>query len=174
MAPTGRIRDTPYGAPGARERTVRDMAHGDMTPSETRRLAVASATLGPWRSAAAVGTVGGAAALGIDVVTGHWSLSILAGPVSLALFLFFLVGGVGSVAGRNGTGDRRLRRWAAQHPWKVALVPAGLMLALDVVARSLLSTESVFSSVWDGVWRAALLGVVVGVVGSVTGSRRRA
>jgi hypothetical protein len=145
-----------------------------MTPSETRQLALASATLGPWRTAAAVGTVGGAAALGIDVVTGHWSLSILAGPVSLALFLFFLIGGVGSVAGRNSSGDHRLRRWAGQHPWKVALVPAGLMLVLDVVARSLLSTESIFASVWDGIWRAGLLAVVVGVVGSVAGSRRRA
>ncbi|WP_055585024.1 hypothetical protein [Peterkaempfera griseoplana] len=144
-----------------------------MTPSETRQLAVASATLGPWRTAAAVGTLGGAAALGIDVVTGDWSLSILAGPVSLALFLFFLVGGVGAVLGRGGTGDHRLRRWAARHPWKVALAPAGLLLVLDVVARTVLSTESIFSSVWDGIWRAGLLAVVIGVVGSVAGSRRQ-
>ncbi|MGA5704582.1 hypothetical protein [Peterkaempfera bronchialis] len=143
-----------------------------MTRSETRQLAVASATLGPWRTAAAVGTLGGAAALGIDVVTGHWSLSILAGPVSLALFLFFLIGGVGSVLGRSG-GDHRLRRWAARHPWRVAAVPAGMLLVLDVVARTLLSTESVFASVWDGIWRAALLALVVGVIGSVTRSRNR-
>ncbi|MFJ6212392.1 hypothetical protein ACIQGZ_03530 [Streptomyces sp. NPDC092296] len=148
------------------------MAHGDLTPGETRQLAVASATLGPWRTAAAVGTLGGAAALGIDVITGHWSLSILAGPVSLALFLFFLIGGVGSVLGRGG-GDRRLRRWAREHPWRVALAPAGLLLVLDVVARTVLSTESMFATVWYAIWHAAVLGAVVGVVGSVAGARRR-
>ncbi|MCD0485253.1 hypothetical protein [Streptacidiphilus sp. ASG 303] len=147
-------------------------AHGDMTPGENRQLAVASATLGPWRTAAAVGTLGGAAALGVDVLTGDWSLGILAGPVSLALFLFFLVGGVGSVTGRAG-GDRRLRRWAAEHPWRVAAVPAVLLLVLDTAARSLLSSASLAAALWDGVWHAVLLAAVVGVVGSVAGARAR-
>jgi hypothetical protein len=167
----GKNQGSPLWSPCRWKRTVRVMAHGELSPSETRHLAVASATLGPWRAAAAVGTLGGAAALGIDVITGHWSLSILAGPVSIALFLFFLVGGIGSVAGRGG--ERRLRRWASAHPWRVALAPAGLLLVLDVVARGLLSTESIFASIWDGVWRAALLGAVVGVVGSVSAARRR-
>ncbi|KDN84930.1 hypothetical protein KCH_34570 [Kitasatospora cheerisanensis KCTC 2395] len=54
-------------------------------------------------------------------MTGHWSMDILAGPVGLALFFFFLVGTVGGrlrrpatggcAVGRTSTrGSRRCRR----------------------------------------------------------------
>jgi hypothetical protein len=147
------------------------MTSSDVSTRETSSLAVASTTLGPWRSAGAVGVVGGAAAAGIDLITLHWSLSLLAGPASIALFLFFLVGGVGSVVAKKG-GDRRLRRWAAEHPWQTALVPAAGLAVTNTLTQFFLSSSGVFASIFTGLWHAAVLGVVIGVVGSVTAGRR--
>jgi hypothetical protein len=148
------------------------MTSKDVSRRESGQLAVASATLGPWKAAGVTGVIGGAAALGVDVVTMHWSTSLLAGPVGLALFLFFLVGGVGSVLGRSG-GDQRLRRWAHEHPWQVALAPAGGFFVTDVLTHVFLSSSGLFASIWTGIWQAVILAAVVGVVGSVAGARRR-
>lgn len=149
------------------------MTSKDVSRRESGQLAVASATLGPWKTAGVTGVIGGAAALGVDVVTMHWSTSLLAGPVGIALFLFFLVGGVGSVAGRDG-GDRRLRRWAGEHPWQVALAPAGAFFVTDALTHFFLSSASLAGALWTGIWQAAILAAVVGVVGSVAGARRKA
>jgi hypothetical protein len=148
------------------------MTSSDVSPRESSQLAVASTTLGPWRTAGAVGLVGGAAAVGIDLISLHWSLSLLAGPASIGLFLFFLVGGVGSVVATKG-GDRRLRRWAAEHPWQTALVPAAGLAVTNTLTQFFLSSSGVFASIWTGLWHAAILGVIIGVVGQVAGSRRR-
>ncbi|WP_280716329.1 hypothetical protein [Kitasatospora sp. MAP5-34] len=142
-----------------------------MSRSDSRQLAVASATLGPWRTAAAVGTVVGAAALGVDLVTGHWSLDILAGPVGLALFFFFLVGTVGGRL-RRDTGDRRLRRWVDEHPWQSALPAAGALLVLNTLALTILGSWGLFGALFTSLLPAGLLLVVAGVVGSVKRARR--
>ena len=147
------------------------MTSSDVSTRESSQLAVASTTLGPWRTAGAVGLVGGGAALAVDLITLHWSLSVLAGPAGIALFLFFLVGGIGSVVGRKG--DRRLRRWAAEHPWETALVPAVGLAVTNTLTQFFLSGSGVFASIFTGLWHAAVLGVVIGVVGSVTASRRK-
>lgn len=144
----------------------------DVSRTEKRQLAVASATLGPWRSAAAVGVLGGGVSLGLNVIGGDFGLSVLAGALSVALMLFFLVGGAGSVIG-SGRSDRRLRGWAAQHPWQVAAVPGSLLLVTDVIMRQILTSEGFFGSIWDGLWRAVIVAGVVGIVGSVAASRRR-
>jgi len=148
------------------------MTSKDVSRRESGQLAVASATLGPWRAAAVTGVVGGAAALGIDLITLHWSASLLAGPVGMALFLFFAVGGIGSVVSRRG-GDQRLRHWAREHPWQVAAAPAGAFFVTDLIARGLLSGQ-VWASIWTSLWQGVILAAVIGVVGSVTASRRRA
>lgn len=144
----------------------------DVTGSEKRQLAVASATLGPWRPAAAVGAIGGGVSLAASALSGDFGLGVVAGAVSVALMLFFLVGGTGAVTGRGPRADRRIRRWAAAHPWRVALVPAGMLLVTDVVVRQILTSEGFFGSLWDGLWRGLLVAGVVGVVGSVAGKRR--
>ena len=147
------------------------MTSSDVSTRESSSLAVASTTLGPWRTAGAVGLVGGGAALAVDLITLHWSLSVLAGPAGIALFLFFLVGGIGSVVGRKG--DRRLRRWAAEHPWETALVPAAGLAVTNTLTQFFLSSSGVFASIFTGLWHAAVLGAVIGVVGSVTAARRK-
>jgi hypothetical protein len=144
----------------------------DVSRTEKRQLAVASATLGPWRPAAAVGAIGGGVSLALDTVGGHFGLAPVAGALSVALMLFFLVGGAGAVLSRASGTDHGIRRWARAHPWQVAAVPAGGVLITDFLVRQILTSEGFFGSLWDGLWRAALVGAVVGVVGSVSASRR--
>ncbi|GJF29786.1 hypothetical protein KNE206_24860 [Kitasatospora sp. NE20-6] len=149
------------------------MTNGDLSRSESRQVAVAAATLGPWRTAAAVGTVVGGAALGVNVVTGNWSLDILAGPVGLGLFFFFLVGTVGGRL-RRDTGDRRLQRWADAHPWESALPAAGALWVTTTLAMTLLGSSGFFGALFASLLPAGLLLVIAGVVGSVKRSRKRA
>ena len=148
------------------------MTSSDVSTRESSQLAVAATTHGPWRTAGAVGIVGGGAALAVDLITLHWSLSILAGPASIALCLFFLIGGIGSVVAKKG-GDRRLRRWAAEHPWQTAAVPAGALFVTNTITQFFLSSSGVFASIWVGLWHAAVVGAVIGVVGAVTATRRK-
>ncbi|MFF2042488.1 hypothetical protein ACFVVX_18875 [Kitasatospora sp. NPDC058170] len=141
-----------------------------MSRRENRQLAVASATVGPWRTAAGVGAVVGATALGIDLITGDWSLSMLAGPAGWALFFFFLVGTVGGRL-RRDTGDRRLQRWAAEHPWQAALPAAGGLLVLNTLAQAFLGDASLFGAFFLSLLPAGILLAVAGVVGSVKQAR---
>ncbi|MCC9311214.1 hypothetical protein LN042_29850 [Kitasatospora sp. RB6PN24] len=147
------------------------MGHGDLSRRENSQLAVASATTGPWRTAAAVGVVVGGAALGIDLVTGHWSTSILAGPVGWGLFFFFLVGTVGGLL-RRGTGDRRLHRWALEHPWQSALPATVALWALNTLTLTFLGGWGLIGAAFMSLLPAGLLLLVAGVVGSVKGARR--
>ncbi|MGA5818702.1 hypothetical protein ACPC54_12700 [Kitasatospora sp. NPDC094028] len=146
------------------------MAHDDMSRRENRQLAVASATVGPWRTAAGVGAVVGATVLGIDLISGHWSLSILAGPAGWGLFFFFLVGTLGGQL-RRDTADRRLRRWADAHPWQAALPAAGGLLVLNTLAQWLLGDPGLLWAFFESLLPAAVLLAVVGVVGSVKQAR---
>ncbi|MFB7129600.1 MULTISPECIES: hypothetical protein [Streptomycetaceae] len=146
------------------------MAHDEMSRRENRQLAVASATVGPWRTAAGVGAVVGATALGIDAITGDWSLSMLASPAGWGLFFFFLVGTVGGRLRRDTT-DRRLRRWANDHPWQSALPAAGGLLVLNTLAQLFLGDEGLFGAFFISLLPAGLLLAIAGVVGSVKQAR---
>ncbi|MFE4976894.1 hypothetical protein ACFRAR_32920 [Kitasatospora sp. NPDC056651] len=148
------------------------MAHDEMSRRENRQLAVASATVGPWRTAAGVGAVVGATALGVDAITGNWALDMLAGPAGWGLFFFFLVGTVGGQL-RRDTADRRLRRWADEHPWQSALPAAGGMLALNTLAQLFLGDEGLFGAFFLSLLPAGLLLAIAGVVGSVKQARHK-
>lgn len=142
---------------------------------EKRQLAVASATLGPWRPAAAVGALGGGVSLALHLVHGHFGLGILAGSVSVAALLFFCVGGAGAVLGYSSPGarrDHRIRRWARAHPWRVSAVPAAMMFLSDMVIRQALTSQGFFSTIWTGLWHGAVVATVVGVVGTVAAARK--
>ncbi|WP_327678181.1 hypothetical protein [Kitasatospora sp. NBC_00458] len=141
-----------------------------MSRRENRQVAVAAATVGPWRTAAGVGAVVGATALGIDAISGDWSLSMLADPAGWGLFFFFLVGTVGGQLRRDTT-DRRLARWAAEHPWQSALPAAGGLLLLNTLAQLFLGDAGVFEAFFVSLFPAGLLLAVAGVVGSVKRAR---
>ncbi|MEE1829086.1 hypothetical protein PUR61_44025 [Streptomyces sp. BE20] len=141
-----------------------------MSRRENRQVAVAAATVGPWRTAAGVGAVMGATALGIDAISGDWSLSMLADPAGWGLFFFFLVGAVGGQLRRDTT-DRRLARWAAEHPWQSALPAAGGLLLLNTLAQLFLGDAGVFEAFFLSLLPAGLVLAVAGVVGSVKRAR---
>ncbi|WP_371497771.1 hypothetical protein OG871_17615 [Kitasatospora sp. NBC_00374] len=148
------------------------MGHEELSRRESRQVAVASATLGPWRTASAVGVVVAGGALAVDLITGSWSMDILAGPVGLGLFFFFLVGTVGGKL-RRDTGDRRLRRWADEHPWRSTLPAAGALLVLNTLALMLLGSAGLFGALFTSLLPAGMLLLVAGVVGSVKQARKR-
>ena len=138
-------------------------------------MALASATLGPWRPAAVVGALGGGVSLALHLVQGHFGLGVLAGSISVAALLFYCVGGAGAVLGYSSRGagrDHRIRRWARSHPWQVAAVPAGMMFLTDLVLRQALTGEGLFGTIWTGLWHGAVVGAVVGGVGAVAASRK--
>jgi hypothetical protein len=138
-------------------------------------LAVASATLGPWRPAAVVGALGGGVSLAPHLVQGHFGLGILSGAISIAALLFFCVGGAGAVLGYSGRAsgrDHRIRRWARSHPWRVAVVPAVAMFCGDIVIRQVLTSQGLFGTIWTGLWHGAVVAAVVGLAGSVSAARR--
>ncbi|MFD9634331.1 hypothetical protein [Streptomyces violascens] len=149
------------GSQGSRDAVI--------TRAESRYLAVASASLGPWGAAAAVGAVGGFVSLAIGSVAEGFGTVAAAGAGSVALMLFFLAGGAGAAlgGGRTERANHRIRRWARAHPWRVASVPAALMLLSDVVVRQVVTSEPLFTSVWDGLWRGVVVAGVVGLVGKV-------
>jgi hypothetical protein len=144
----------------------------DVSRAESRHLAVASATLGPWRTAAVVGAAGGGLSLVLGTFGGDFGRGMLAGALSLAMMLFFLVGGAGSVLGRRDGSNGRIRAWARNHPWQVAAVPAGLLFVSDLVVREIVTSGGFFGNVWDALWRSVIVAAVIGVAGSVAGSRR--
>lgn len=120
--------------------------------------------------------------LALHLVHGHFGLGVLAGALSVGALLFYCVGGAGAVLGYSGAGsgsgagrsgrDHRIRRWAREHPWRVAAVPGSLMLVSDFVIRQVLTSQGFFGSVWTGVWHGAVVAAVVGAVGTVAAARR--
>jgi hypothetical protein len=153
------------------------MSHNsEISKADQRRLAVASATLGPWRAAATVGALGGGVALVLGAIADGIGLGVVAGALSAALLLFFVVGGSGAVLGdKKGTGsgpDQRIRRWAAAHPWRVATVPGALMVVTDAAVHQIFTAQGLSDSLGDGLGRGVLVVCVVGLVGRY--SRRRA
>ncbi|MFF7457654.1 hypothetical protein [Kitasatospora sp. NPDC008115] len=141
-----------------------------MSRRENRQVAVAAATLGPWRTAAGVGALVGATDLVIELIDGDWSSSMLAGSAGWGLFFFFLVGTVGARLRREG-GDRRLQRWANEHPWQAAVPAAGGLLVLNTLAQLFLGDAGVFEAFFASLFPAAMLVTVAGVVGSVKKAR---
>ncbi|MFE6866111.1 hypothetical protein ACFVFS_06110 [Kitasatospora sp. NPDC057692] len=148
------------------------MAHGEMSRRENRQVAVAAATLGPWRTAAGVGAVVGATDLAIELIDGDWSSSMLAGPAGWGLFFFFLVGAVGGRL-RRESGDRRLHRWANEHPWQAALPAAGGMLVVNTLVQLFIGDEGLFGALLLSLLPAAMVLTVAGVVGSVKRAREK-
>ncbi len=148
--------------------------NAEVSKAEERQLAVASATLGPWRTAAAVGGLAAAGSLALDLLAARFGLGLLAGSLSFGLMLFFTIGGAGAVLGRGraaGGPDRRIRDWGRRHPWRVAVVPAGAMLVAEFVLREVLTSDGFLSDVWSGLWRGAVIAAIVGLAGSFAGRR---
>ncbi|WP_240197675.1 hypothetical protein [Nonomuraea lactucae] len=118
----------------------------------------------PWKAAAVGGGVVAAASWGMGV--------LLPGPadlvwaLGLGISLFALIAAVGAVA-KPHEGDRvtrQARLWALRHPWKFALLPAGITAVLDYPVQLVLDGEGVFGSAFQSIWHGALVYLIAGVL----------
>jgi hypothetical protein len=142
------------------------------TDKATIRDAATIATyLWPWRPAligAGIGA-GGSLLLGLLPVLDF----SLFGSLSTGLFLFFLVGGVASVLrNRSGQGSdqARAQRWAAQHAWRYALVPAIGLLAVLFTA-GLVLPGSALGALFSGIGEALIVFVATGATAALQRGR---
>lgn len=156
-----------------------------MTRGDQRSATATTLRLWPWRTATRLAALVFVGWLAFSLLAGEIAAIYVASPISLALFVFFLVGCLNvlmSEGERHGDGDRRStadvpdtaadRAWALRHPWRFGL-PAAIATAITVfVARRALTLwdldETLLSTTLDGLARGAILWVIVGLTGRFT------
>ncbi|TDE34283.1 hypothetical protein E1295_37195 [Nonomuraea mesophila] len=109
------------------------------------------------------GGVISATSYGFGLLTGGGDLVWALG---LGISLFAMVAAIGAVA-KPEDGDRvtrQARQWSLQHPWKFALLPAGITAVLDYPVQLLIDGEGVFGSAFDALWRGALVYLITAIV----------
>ncbi|WP_165974482.1 hypothetical protein [Nonomuraea deserti] len=117
----------------------------------------------PWKAAAISGGVVSATSYGFGLLTGGGDLVWALG---LGISLFALVAAIGAVA-KPEDGDRVTRQarvWSLRHPWKFALLPAGITAVLDYPVQLVLDGEGVFGSAVDALWHGALVYLITAIV----------
>ncbi|GAA2877984.1 hypothetical protein [Nonomuraea rubra] len=126
-------------------------------------LSAAALRGAPWKTAAVSGGAAAAVSFGVGWLTGTaglvWSLG-------LGISLFALVAAIGAVS-KPEEGDRvtrQARLWSLKHPFKFALLPAGIVAVLDYPVQLVLDNEGVFGSAFDALWRGALVYLIAGVL----------
>lgn len=90
----------------------------------------------------------------------------LAWSVSLGISLFALVAAIGAVS-KPEQGDRvtrQARNWSLRHPFKFALLPAGIVAVLDYPVELVLGGNGVFGSAIGALWSGALVYLIAGVL----------
>ncbi|UBU12843.1 hypothetical protein [Nonomuraea gerenzanensis] len=116
----------------------------------------------PWKAAAISGGVATGVSLGVGLLTGI----DLAWSVSLGISLFALVAAIGAVS-KPEQGDRvtrQARNWSLRHPFKFALLPAGIVAVLDYPVELVLGGNGVFGSAIGALWSGALVYLIAGVL----------
>ncbi|MDS1269663.1 hypothetical protein RIF23_05085 [Lipingzhangella sp. LS1_29] len=136
--------------------------------------AVASATMNwPWGVALLSGGVTGAISLLTSLSDGV--LGAISQGTMTGIFFFALAGGAWMFL--SGKGDRRARRYAGNHPWQVAAVPAGLGgagVALVTYISAALGgalISGLFGALAYGVGVGAVLWLLLGIIAVVAGNK---
>ncbi|SEH02773.1 hypothetical protein SAMN05444920_129110 [Nonomuraea solani] len=117
----------------------------------------------PWKAAAIGGGAITAASFGVGLLTGGGDLVWALG---LGISLFALIAAIGAVA-KPDEGDRvtrQARQWSLKHPFKFALLPAGITAVLDYPVQLVLDGEGVFGSAVHALWHGALVYLIAGVL----------
>ncbi|MFI7641258.1 hypothetical protein [Nonomuraea sp. NPDC049400] len=126
----------------------------------------------PWKAAAIGGGAVTAASFGLGLITGGGDLVWALG---LGISLFALIAAIGAVA-KPEEGDRvtrQARLWSLRHPWRFALLPAGITAVLDYPVQLVLDGEGVFGSAVHALWHGALVYLIAGVLTLVMQGRAR-
>ncbi|NBE98781.1 hypothetical protein FE391_34305 [Nonomuraea sp. KC401] len=109
------------------------------------------------------GGVISATSYGFGLLTGGGDLVWALG---LGISLFAMVAAIGAVA-KPEDGDRvtrQARLWSLRHPWKFALLPAGITAVLDYPVQLLIDGEGVFGSAVHAMWHGALVYLITAIV----------
>lgn len=117
----------------------------------------------PWKAAAIGGGAVAATSFGLGVITGGGDLVWALG---LGISLFALIAAIGAVS-KPHEGDRvtrQARLWSLKHPWKFALLPAGIAAVLDYPVQLVLDGEGVFGSGIQALWHGALVYLIAGIL----------
>ena len=117
----------------------------------------------PWKAAAVGGGAIAAASFGMGLITGGADLSWALG---LGIGLFTLIAAVGAVA-KPDVSDRvtrQARKWALCHPWRFALMPAGIAAVLDYPVQLIFDDAGVIGGAFDALWHGLLVYVIAGVL----------
>ncbi|MEU7900547.1 hypothetical protein AB0B45_47925 [Nonomuraea sp. NPDC049152] len=133
--------------------------------SRREELSLSGAALrgAPWKAAAVGGGAVAAASFGMGAITGSADLSWALG---LGISLFALIAAIGAVA-KPEEGDRvtrQARNWSLRHPWKFALLPAGITAVLSYPVQLVLDGEGIFGAAWDSLWSGALVYLIAGIL----------
>lgn len=146
----------------------------EISRSEELSLSGAALRGAPWKAA----TIAGGGIAGIS-----WLMGVLlpgspslTWALGLGISLFALVASIGAIANPN-VGDRTTRQarlWSLRHPWKFALLPAGITAILEYPVQLIIDGEGVFGAAWDSLWRGALVYLIAGIVTVSMKGRARA
>ncbi|MEU6721692.1 hypothetical protein ABZ897_60525 [Nonomuraea sp. NPDC046802] len=117
----------------------------------------------PWKAAAVGGGAVSAVSFGLGALTGS---ADLVWALGLGIGLFALIAAIGAVS-KPDEGDRvtrQARLWSLRHPWKFALLPAGITAVLDYPLQLVLDGDGVFGAAWDALWHGALVYLIAGII----------
>lgn len=134
--------------------------------SRREELSLSGAALrgAPWKAAAVGGGAVAAASFGMGVILP--GSADLPWALGLGISLFALIAAIGAVA-KPEEGDRvtrQARNWSLRHPWKFALLPAGITAVLSYPVQLVLDGEGIFGAAWDSLWSGALVYLIAGIL----------
>jgi hypothetical protein len=142
---------------------------GRLSRGDEANLSAAAMTGGPVAGALATGTVFALGDLGLQLLHGHLGLAAVGGSVSLGVSVFFVVlAGAALMRARAG----RAARWAADNPWRFALLP-GVSVAVLVFLLTTLIGGGVLGGVWAAAWHGGAVYGLTGATAMAAGRRKR-
>jgi hypothetical protein len=142
---------------------------GPLSRGDEATVSAAAMTGGPVAGALATGTVFALGDLGLQLLHGHLGLAAVGGSVSLGVSVFFVVlAGAALMRARAG----RAARWAADNPWRFALLP-GVSVAVLVFLLTTLIGGGVLGGVWAAAWHGGAVYGLTGATAMAAGRRRK-
>ncbi|MEV4219364.1 MULTISPECIES: hypothetical protein [Nonomuraea] len=135
----------------------------EITRRDEVSLSAAALRGAPWKAAAIGGGAVAATSFGVGLLGGGGDMVWALG---LGISLFALIAAVGAVS-KPEEGDRVTRQarvWGLRHPWKFALLPAGITAVLDYPVQLVLDGEGVFGSAVHAGWHGLLVYVIAAVL----------
>jgi len=118
----------------------------------------------------AAAVAGGAVAVADLALHGFGALHIAAvsGSVSAGVAVFLIVAAAGAVLRKRGG---RAARWARTNPWKYAVLPGVLALAIAMVL-TIVTGGGIAHGIFSGAWHGAAVFGITGAISAVGAARK--